>query len=51
LQLKEILVGVLILAAPVGLIMLEPDAGQAMTYFPISPRFFFSRRLKFATSF
>ncbi len=32
---KEILVGGLILAAPVGLIMLEPDAGQAMTYFPI----------------
>ena len=35
LQLKEILIGGLILAAPVGLIMLEPDAGQAMTYFPI----------------
>jgi rod shape determining protein RodA len=35
LSLKEILVGVTILAAPVGLIMLEPDAGQAMTYFPL----------------
>ncbi len=32
---KEILIGVAILAAPVGLIMLEPDAGQAMTYFPL----------------
>ncbi|MEJ7862482.1 MAG: FtsW/RodA/SpoVE family cell cycle protein [Pyrinomonadaceae bacterium] len=35
LKVKEILVGGLILAVPVGLIMLEPDAGQAMTYFPI----------------
>jgi len=35
LKLKEILVGALILAAPVGLILLEPDAGQAMTYFPL----------------
>jgi rod shape determining protein RodA len=26
---------ILILAAPVGLIMLEPDTGQAITYFPI----------------
>ncbi|MCY7374523.1 MAG: rod shape-determining protein RodA [Pyrinomonadaceae bacterium] len=32
---KEILVGAGILAAPVGLIMFEPDAGQAMTYFPL----------------
>ncbi len=32
---REILVGVAILAGPVGLIMLEPDAGQAITYFPI----------------
>ena len=32
---KEVLVGVAILAAPVGLIMLEPDAGQSMTYFPL----------------
>ena len=31
----EIIVGVAILAGPVGLIMLEPDAGQAITYFPI----------------
>ncbi len=35
LKFKQVLIGVLILAAPVGLIMLEPDAGQAMTYFPI----------------
>ncbi len=35
LTLKEILIGGAILAGPVGLIMLEPDAGQAMTYFPI----------------
>ncbi len=35
LRLKEIFIGGAILAAPVGLIMLEPDAGQAMTYFPI----------------
>lgn len=35
LRLKEIFIGGAILAGPVGLIMLEPDAGQAMTYFPI----------------
>lgn len=35
LRLKEVLVGMAILAGPVGLIMLEPDAGQALTYFPI----------------
>lgn len=35
LTLKEILIGCAILAGPVGLIMLEPDAGQAITYFPI----------------
>lgn len=32
---KEILTGIGILAAPVGLILLEPDAGQAITYFPL----------------
>lgn len=32
---KEIIVGGLILALPVGLILLEPDAGQALTYFPL----------------
>ena len=35
LKLKEFLIGVAILSAPIALIMLEPDAGQAMTYFPI----------------
>jgi rod shape determining protein RodA len=35
LTLKETLVGVAILALPVGLIMLEPDAGQSLTYFPL----------------
>ena len=35
LTIKETLVGCAILAGPVGLIMLEPDAGQAITYFPI----------------
>lgn len=35
LVLSEILVGFAILAGPVGLIMLEPDVGQAITYFPI----------------
>ena len=35
LSLREILIGSAILAGPVGLIMLEPDAGQAITYFPI----------------
>jgi rod shape determining protein RodA len=35
LTLREVFIGCAILAGPVGLIMLEPDAGQAMTYFPI----------------
>ncbi len=35
LRFKEILIGIAILAAPLGLIMLEPDAGQAITYFPL----------------
>ena len=35
LRFKEIIVGVAILAAPVALIMLEPDAGQSITYFPL----------------
>src|SRR5918997_3501456 len=35
LTLKETLVGGGILALPVGLILLEPDAGQAITYFPL----------------
>ncbi len=32
---KELVIGVAILALPVGLILLEPDAGQAITYFPL----------------
>jgi rod shape determining protein RodA len=35
LRMSEFLIGVAILALPVGLIMLEPDAGQAITYFPL----------------
>lgn len=35
LNLKEMAMGVGILALPVGLILLEPDAGQAITYFPL----------------
>jgi len=35
LSVKEIVIGIAILAAPLALIMLEPDAGQAITYFPI----------------
>lgn len=35
LRLKEVMIGAAILLGPVGLIMLEPDAGQAITYFPI----------------
>jgi len=35
LSIREIIIGAAILAGPVGLIMLEPDAGQAITYFPI----------------
>lgn len=35
LTVKETLMGVAILALPVGLILLEPDAGQAITYMPL----------------
>ena len=35
LSIKEFLIGCAILAAPIVLILLEPDAGQAMTYFPL----------------
>ncbi len=35
LKFKELCVGVGILALPIALIMLEPDAGQAITYFPL----------------
>lgn len=46
LALKEVLIGGAILAGPVGLIMLEPDAGQAMTYFPILAATFFLSSIK-----
>jgi rod shape determining protein RodA len=35
LKFREMLVGVFILALPVGLIILEPDDGQAITYMPL----------------
>jgi rod shape determining protein RodA len=35
LSFREIIIGVAILAGPVVLIMLEPDAGQTITYFPL----------------
>ncbi len=35
LTLKETLIGLLILALPVGLILLEPDTGQTLTYLPL----------------
>lgn len=46
LSIKELLIGGGILAVPVGLIMLEPDAGQAMTYFPILAVVFFLSAVK-----
>lgn len=35
LSLRETAIGVGILALPLGLILLEPDAGQSITYFPL----------------
>jgi rod shape determining protein RodA len=46
LSLKEVLIGAAILGGPVGLIMLEPDAGQAITYFPILAAVFFLSAVK-----
>jgi rod shape determining protein RodA len=46
LRLREILIGGAIFAAPVGLILLEPDAGQAITYFPILAAMFFLSGVK-----
>jgi len=46
LSIKEMLIGAAIFAAPVGLIMLEPDAGQAITYFPILAAMFFLSGIK-----
>ncbi|MBK7933263.1 MAG: rod shape-determining protein RodA [Acidobacteria bacterium] len=46
LSIKEMLIGSAIFAGPVGLIMLEPDAGQAITYFPILATMFFLSGIK-----
>jgi len=46
LELREVLIGGAILAAPVGLIMLEPDAGQAITYMPIFAAMLFLSAIK-----
>ena len=44
--LRKCLIGAAILAGPVGLIMLEPDAGQAITYFPILAAVLFLSAIK-----
>jgi len=46
LRLREVLIGGAIFAAPLGAIMLEPDAGQAITYFPIFAAVLFLSGLK-----
>lgn len=46
LKFREMIVGGLIFAAPIALIMLEPDAGQAITYFPILAAVFFLSAIK-----
>ncbi len=46
LSFKEMLVGVAIFAGPVGLILLEPDAGQVITYLPILGTMFFLSGIK-----
>jgi rod shape determining protein RodA len=46
LTLKEFVIAVAILAAPIVLIMLEPDAGQAITYFPLLATILFLSGIK-----
>lgn len=46
LRLREALIGAAIWAGPVALIMLEPDAGQAITYLPILATMFFLSGIK-----
>jgi rod shape determining protein RodA len=46
LTLKEMLIGGAIFAGPLILILLEPDAGQAITYFPILGAMFFLSGVK-----
>lgn len=43
---KEMLIGGAIFGGPILLIMLEPDAGQAITYFPILAAVFFLSGIK-----
>jgi rod shape determining protein RodA len=46
LSLRDALLGGAILGGPLALIMLEPDAGQAMTYIPILAAVFFLSAIK-----
>jgi len=46
LSIKEFLIGCAILAVPLGLIMLEPDTGQSITYFPLLAVVFFLSGIK-----
>jgi rod shape determining protein RodA len=46
LTLREVGLGLAILAAPIALIMLEPDAGQSITYFPLLAVVFFLSSIK-----
>lgn len=46
LQLREILIGGAIFAGPLLLILAEPDAGQAITYFPIMAAMLFLSAIK-----
>jgi rod shape determining protein RodA len=43
---REMFIGGLILGGPVALIMLEPDAGQAITYFPLLAAVLFLSAIK-----
>jgi rod shape determining protein RodA len=46
LGLREVIFGLAIMALPLGLIMLEPDVGQAITYFPILGVMYFLSGIK-----
>ena len=46
LRLREVLIGSAIFAGPIACIMLEPDAGQAITYFPIMAAMLFLSGIK-----
>jgi len=46
LTLREMMIGAAIFAGPILLIMLEPDVGQAITYFPILGAMFFLSGIK-----